>query len=71
LSAAQWKVLMISGHTVATGGGADIVPGVEGEFCNIRESSAHMSLRRMNSLLEYILSWCAHNDIRIRAVEYE
>jgi hypothetical protein len=67
LSAAQWKVLMISGHSVATGGGADIVPGIEGEFVNIRESSASMSIRRMNSLLEYVIAWCAMNNIRLPA----
>lgn len=67
LSAGQWKVLMISGHAVATGGGADIVPGIEGEFINLRESSASMSLRRMNSLLEYVIAWCVENDIRLPA----
>jgi hypothetical protein len=67
LSAAQWKVLMISGHAVATGNGADIVPGIEGEFVNIRESSARMSIRRMNSLLEYVIAWCVDNDIRLPA----
>jgi hypothetical protein len=67
LSAAQWKVLMISGHTVATGGGADIVPGIEGEFINLRESSAGMSIRRMTSLLEYVVAYCATNEIRLPA----
>jgi hypothetical protein len=67
LSAAQWKVLMISGHSVATGGGADIVPGIESEWVNLRESSAGMSIRRMNSLLEYVIAWCVENDIRLPA----
>lgn len=59
----QWKVVMISGHAVATGMGADMVPGIEGEFVNIRESSAHMSVQRMTSLIEYVLAWCAENQI--------
>jgi len=59
----QWKVVMISGHAVATGMGADMVPGIEGEFVNIRESSAHMSVQRMTSLIEYVLAWCAENKI--------
>ena len=52
-SAAQWKVLLISGHSVLTGEGAEMVPGLEGEFVNIRESSALMSVRRSSSLIDY------------------
>ena len=52
-SAAQWKVLLISAHAVATKEGAEMVPGLEGEFVNIRESSALMSVRRSSSLIDY------------------
>lgn len=34
---------------------ADVLPGLEGEYVNIRESSAQMSVKRMASLIEYIL----------------
>lgn len=61
LTAEQWKVLFISGHAIATGRGADMVPGLEGEFVNIRESSARMSVARMTSLIEYINAWMAEN----------
>mgnify|MGYP001252665169 CR=1 FL=1 len=61
LTAEQWKVLFISGHAIATGRGADMVPGLEGEFVNIRESSARMSVSRMTSLIEYINAWMAEN----------
>jgi hypothetical protein len=67
LSPTQWKTLFISGHAVATGLGSDMIPGLEGEFCNIRESSAHMGVKRLNSLIEYTLAWAADNDIRIAA----
>lgn len=40
LTMEQWKVLFISGHAIATNQKADVVPGLEGEFVNIRESSA-------------------------------
>ncbi|ELY4860721.1 recombination protein NinB, partial [Cronobacter sakazakii] len=40
----QWKVLLISGHAVATKQEAEVVPGLEGEYVNIRESSAEMSV---------------------------
>ena len=49
----QWKVLLISGHAVATKQEADVLPGLEGEYVNIRESSAQMSVKRMASLIEY------------------
>ena len=63
---AAWKVLFVSGHSVATGRGADMVPGLEGEFCNLRESTARMSKARLSSLVEYVQAWCAHNGIELR-----
>ncbi|MFT0533959.1 recombination protein NinB [Castellaniella hirudinis] len=66
LTATQWKVLFISGHAAATGLDSDMVPGLEGEFVNIRESSARMSVARMTSLIEYILAWCAMQGIDTR-----
>mgnify|MGYP003344204235 FL=1 len=63
LTADQWKVLLISGHAVATGIGADVVPGIEGEVVNIRESSAAMGVRRMSSLLEYVQAFMADHEI--------
>lgn len=61
----QWKVLFISGHSIATGAGAEVVPGLEGEFVNIRESSAIMGVKRMASLIEYTLAWCVMNGVRL------
>jgi hypothetical protein len=52
-TADQWKVLLVSGHAVATKEGAEMVPGLEGEFVNVRESTALMSIRRSSSLIEY------------------
>ena len=60
---AQWKVLMVSGHAVATKEGAEIIPGVEGEFVNIRESTALMSKKRGSSLIEYTVAFCAMWEI--------
>lgn len=62
LTADQWKNLFISGHAIATGRGVDMVPGLEGEFLNIRESSARMTVARMTSLIEYVLAWHAMNE---------
>jgi len=62
-TAAQWKVLMVSGHAVATKEGAEMVPGIEGEFVNLRESTAAMSVRRSSSLIEYTLAFMAMNGV--------
>lgn len=64
LTAMQWKTLMISAHAIATGLGMEMVPGLEGEFVNIRESSAHMTVARMMSLIEYIHAWAAEHGVR-------
>ena len=64
---ASWKVLLVSGHAVATKEGSEIVPGLEHEFVNIRESTALMSKRRGASLIEYALAFCAMNEIRVTA----
>ena len=66
LTPTQWKSLFISGHAAATGIGADMVPGLENEFVNIRESSASMSISRMSSLLEYVIAWCDQNGVEVR-----
>ena len=57
-----WKVLLISGHAVATDEGVEIVPGLEGEFVNIRESEASMSKSRSSSLIEYTLAFIANHE---------
>jgi hypothetical protein len=58
-----WKVLLISAHAAATSEGSEVVPGLEGEFVNIRESSALMSVRRAASLITYTLAYCDTNGI--------
>lgn len=62
-NADEWKVLLISGHTVATKEAREVVPGIEGEFVSIRESSARMNKRRANSLIDYTLAFCTANGI--------
>ena len=70
-NADAWKVLLVSGHAMATKEGAEVVPGIEGEFVNIRESTALMSKKRSASLIEYTLAFCAANNIPVRAREDE
>lgn len=65
LDASGWKLLLVSGHAIATGEGSDIVAGLEGEMVNLRESTAQMTKARSSSLLDYALAFCAANDIRV------
>ena len=58
-----WKVLLVSGHATATKEGSDMVPGIEGEFVNVRESTAAMSVRRSSSLIEYTLAFMAMHGV--------
>lgn len=61
----EWKVLLVSGHAVATKEGCEIVPGLENEFVAIRESTASMSKARGSSLIEYAVAFAAMHDIKI------
>lgn len=61
----QWKSLMISAHTIASGEPCRITKGIEGELINLRESTAKMSVKRMASLIQYIHAWCAENNIAL------
>lgn len=63
--AEEWKVLLVSGHTKATQGEVDFVPGLEGEFVNIRESTSRMSVARAASLITYALAFCDSNGVHL------
>lgn len=66
----QWKTLFVSGHAIATGLGADMTVGLEGEICNLRESTAKMGIKRMASLIEYSTAWAVGNGVQLREVRY-
>lgn len=61
----EWKVLLVSGHTAATKGEIDFVPGLEGEFVNVRESTARMSVSRAASLITYALAFCDTHGVKL------
>ena len=60
----QWKLLLVSGHAIATKQPAECIPGLEGEFLNLRESTAKMGVKRMASLIEYTMAFGADNDVK-------
>lgn len=64
---AEWKVLLVSAHAMATKEGSDVVPGLEGEFVNLRESTALMSKARSSSLVEYTMAFAVQNGVEIGA----
>jgi hypothetical protein len=65
-----WKGLFVSGWEIATGRKPLIVPGLEGEFINIRESTTTLSQKKLSELVEYIEAWCAMNDVVLRDVHH-
>lgn len=67
-TAEEWKVILISGHSIATGGQGEVIAGIEGELICIRESSASMSVSRMASLIEYVSAFGAGHGIKFRDV---
>ncbi len=62
----EWKVLLVSGHTKATQGEIEFVPGLEGEFVNVRESTARMSVHRASSLIEYAIAFCVSHGVDLK-----
>jgi hypothetical protein len=66
LSLGQWKILMVSAHSIESGEEADMMPGLTGEYVNLRESTALMSVRRMASLIESVEAWGAQNGVKFR-----
>lgn len=64
-TAQQWKVLLVSGHAVATGDTCEMTEGLEGELVNLRESTAAMEKPRGSSLIEYSVAFCAMNEINV------
>lgn len=65
----EWKMLVVSAHAVATKETGEIIPGLEGEFVAIRESTAQMSVKRASSLIEYVLAFCAQHGVELRETE--
>ena len=61
----EWKLLLISAHRQATGGRAEVVAGLEGEWVNLRESTARMSVKRISSLIEYATAWAIGNGVKL------
>ena len=63
-SESDWKVLLVSGHAVATRHPAEIVVGLEGELVSLRESTALMDRARSSSLIDYALAFCGAMGVR-------
>jgi hypothetical protein len=69
-TAEQWKVLLVSAHAKATKQGSEMVLGLEGEFVNLRESTAAMDKARGASLIEYAQAFCEQNSVYTKFTEF-
>jgi len=65
----EWKVLVVSGHAVATSQPGEVIAGLESEFVAIRESTAKMSVGRAASLITYLLAFCDMNSVELKETE--
>lgn len=64
-----WKGIFVSGWEIATGRKPEILPGLEGEFINIRESTTDLSDQEIASLIEYITAYGIANGVLFKARE--
>jgi len=67
----SWKAILVSGHSIATGGQGKVIAGLEGELVAIRESTSSMGIKRMNSLIEYTQAFAVSQNIQLRDVRYQ
>lgn len=63
----DWKALMVSAHRMALKEAGEVVPGIEGEFVQLRKSTTAMGVKELGSLIDYVSAWCAANDIKLSA----
>lgn len=66
-----WKGLFVSGWQIATDQKPEIIAGLEGEFINIRESTATMNASKLSGVIEYVQAWASMNGIKFSAAEWE
>ncbi|KGQ44488.1 recombination protein NinB [Gallibacterium anatis] len=64
-----WKNLLVSGHTIATGLPYELVNGIENELVNVREQTSKMTIKRMNSLIEYTQAWATGQGVKFKTTE--
>jgi NinB protein len=62
-NAEAWKVLLVSGHAVATNQESNLTLGIENEVVNLRESTASMTVARSSSLIEYTQAFMAMQGV--------
>lgn len=65
----DWKALMVSAHRIALQQAGEVVPGLEGEFVQLRKSTATMGVKELASLIEYVTAWGMNAGVRFSAPE--
>lgn len=65
----DWKALMVSAHRVVLQQAGEVVPGLEGEFVQLRKSTSAMGVKELASLIDYVHAWGVHAGVRFSAPE--
>jgi len=63
----EWKAIFVSGFMAYKRHNSEVIPGIENEFVSLRWSTAKMPKSLASELIEYILAWCAENEVRLSA----
>lgn len=63
----DWKALMVSAHRLVLQQAGEVVPGLEGEFVQLRKSTTQMGVKELASLIDYVTAWGTSNEVRFSA----
>ena len=63
----EWKCLMVSGHRIALKQAGEVIPGLEGEFVQLRKSTTAMGVKELGSLIDYVGAWAVMHGVKLRA----
>jgi len=66
----DWKAIMVSGHRMALNEAGEVVPGINGEFVQLRRSTAQMGVKELGSLIDFISAWASDNGVKLKAPEW-
>jgi hypothetical protein len=63
--AEDWKRLLTAAWMRANGSSASVIPAIDGHgFDVLYRHTSMLSKAEMSDLLEYVVAWCAQNEVR-------
>ena len=63
----EWKVFLVSGHSIVEKRDPKLARGLEGELVSLRESTSKMNKERLSSLIEYVYAWGINHEVKFSA----